>query len=135
MDDFLFIMGVSGVYQTTRPRTGYKKIYCYNPKDGCNGEFPAVAELEIPTDSIIVRTQTSKLRTNRAIVKSIKSISDNSVIDESFVCYSAWDKRFEYRTGKTVSPRGELNMDPDNACGSGINFFNSERKAKNYNFN
>ncbi|AFX92361.1 hypothetical protein CE11_00331 [Megavirus courdo11] len=132
MDDFLFIMGVSGVYQNTRPRTGYKKIYCYKPKDG---EFPAVAELEIPTDSIIVKTQTSKLRTNRAIVKSIKSISDDSVIDESFICYSAWDKRFEYKTGKTVVPRGELNMDPDKACGSGINFFNSEKKAKDYNLN
>ncbi|AVG46054.1 hypothetical protein [Acanthamoeba polyphaga mimivirus] len=126
------MMGVSGVYQNTRPRTGYKKIYCYKPKDG---EFPAVAELEIPTDSIIVRTQTSKMRANQAVVKSIKSINDDAVIDETYVCYSIWDKSFIYRTGKTVSPRGELNMDPDNACGSGINFFNSERKAKNYNFN
>nr|QZX43311.2 pentapeptide repeat containing protein [Mimivirus sp.] len=132
MDDFLLFVGMPGVYQTTRPKTGYKKIYCSKYRDALSIEFSAIAELEIPTDSIIVKTTTSKLRTNQAIVKSIKSISDDAVIDETCVCYSIWDNSFMYRTGKTVYPRGELNIDSNDPCGSGINFFNSEEKAKNY---
>ncbi|ANB50443.1 hypothetical protein [Powai lake megavirus] len=132
MDDFLLFVGVSGVYQTSRPKIGYKKIYCSKYRDALSIEFSAIAELEIPTNSTIVKTKTSKLRTNQAVVKSIKSISDDAIIDETCVCYSIWDNSFMYRTGEIVSPRGELNMDPDNACGSGINFFNSKEKAKNY---
>ncbi|AGD92232.1 hypothetical protein LBA_00312 [Megavirus lba] len=136
MDDFLLFIGKPGVYQTTRPNTGYKKIYCYERGNAYFGEFTAVAELEIPPNSTIVKTKTSKMRASRAIVKSIKSINDDTVIDESFVCYSAWDRSFYYETGGTVVPRrGNLDIDPDDTCGSGINFFNSERKAKNYNFN
>nr|WBF70941.1 hypothetical protein [Megavirus caiporensis] len=143
MDDFLLFIGKPGVYQTTRPKTGYKKIRCFNYRDSLPlnfSEIDAIAELEIPVDSTIVKTRTSKLRTNQAIVKSIKFICDDSVVDESFVdesfvCYSVWDRSFIYRTGKKVSPKNEgLNLDPDNSCGSGINFFNSKKEAINFRF-
>lgn len=145
----------AGKYVVKKPLTGYKRIRCkcllsngseYLDKNA-ELEIPTyldkIAELEIPTDATIIRPvdmtlsmtfsdiiPSSRLRTNRAILKSIDFKNDNNM--NYCVCYSLYDEKYKYKVGQEHEPENPLDDDIYKECTSGIHFFLEKEKAKNY---
>lgn len=147
----------SGIHNVDKPITGYKKIKCTcevsillsflrNPKiPKIETTTFAIAELEIPKGSTIIRSEFSstdsdgnvtkyasrKLRTDRAILKKIENNSFFSK-KENCVCYSIFDKNFKYKLGEEHKPERPFDSRIDTECVSGIHFFLNKDQAENY---
>lgn len=152
--DIKSVLNDSGLHILAEPLIGYKKIRCvrktksYWTKEQPNYTiFDAIAELEIPIGSIVVRPEiitnyddliekivSHKLRTDRAIVKRIFAINSScdNLIDQKTRYYSLRDGKFQYHIGKENIPKEPLGTDVNNEYQSGIHFFLSMSKAKDY---
>lgn len=107
----------------------YKKVMVYGRS--CRRER-AIVKLEIPKGALIVVgdefVKYGKLRTNRAEVISITSISGKTNYERAF---SSHNNNFEYTPGTIIVP--ELKFDPCYAtCASGIHFFVNRSDAVAY---
>lgn len=133
-----------GIYHTTYPITGYKKIKCSYIEESWKGEIkkyvPAIAELKIPENSTIVRAReydeffdiysdaNEEVRTDRAIVTNITPYEDIKY-DK---CYSLYDNSFTYKINKIIKPKNYFNIDENTQQGAGIHFFINKNKADSY---
>ena len=100
----------------------------------------AIAELEIPQDSKILRAReyidffdeftdpNEEVRTNRALVKNI--IPSKSIKYDQ--CSSLYDNNFKYKINTIIAPDW-FNKNLDVQQGSGIHFFINKKSAELYN--
>ena len=147
--DELLIGKVAGLHKLDQPLTGYKKIKCI-----ClSATVDAIAELQIPKDSTIVRPNekygllnaldsgevwpSKRLRTDCAIVKNIEypGAFPYSFLMANFsscVCYSNFDKSFNYKIGHKPNHEEMLDTNIDSSSRTGINFYISKDGVKDY---
>lgn len=132
-----------GKYKVQSPIIAYKKIKCtYQDKN----HYFAIAELEIPISSIIIKPlilyptdyffinkHIGKLRTNKAIVKNIYSLSNNILNLSNTIYYSLYDNNYTYAIGDEKIPRNFFDDNVYTQCASGIHFFLTKHEAEKYN--
>lgn len=116
------------VNKTIFSTTGYKKVTCI----GSGFEKEAIAKLNIPTGSIIIRSKTGGLRTNKVLVERIEDM-DGEIIDESeYHCTGYIYRGISYSTGKITKPLESLDVDVNRTCTTGIHFYLTEKEAEKY---
>lgn len=122
----------AGIHIVDKPIRGYKKIKCCCSKS--NIESDAIAHLEIPAESLIVRPYldfydvgSEKLRADTAIVLKIDSPINNCK------CYSYYDSQFAYNQGEIHYPDQQFELDLHEEYGAGIYFYLDIDSAKKCN--
>lgn len=118
------------VRKTIFPTTGYKRVTCI----GSGFEKEAIAKLNIPSGSIIVRSNlsTGGLRTDQVLVEKIEDL-DGEIIDENeYQCTGYIYYGIRYKTGEITRPRESLDTDVNRTCTTGIHFFLTEKEAETY---
>jgi hypothetical protein len=136
-DDFSTVVRGTGFYKNcrigffTKPVTVFKKA-----RSAKNLNVERIVELEIPAGTL-VRTGVdfhAKQRCAAAKVKAIYNLVGKKIKD---VAVADWDSeykqcRFYYKVDSVVNPRYSFDIQPQIECGSGIHFFFSYDKAKDY---
>lgn len=131
---------------------GYKKIKCLCANNNFFGlfsepsEFNAIAKLQIPIGSTIIRPLELKynrfyyimdnLRTDKAIVKDIELQSPNS--NEKYnqskcKCYQSNNPMNKYEINKEIKPKIDLSLDPFDSnltAETGIRFYLDKNLAQ-----
>ncbi len=109
---------------------GYKKIY-YRRNFTLKH---LIVTLKIPARASVINSdgyRFSKCRTSEAEVISIKKMNGEDV-DKKIVCFSNYDEKFIYKTGKIVKPKKKFNNNKWSACESGIHFYLTKTRARNH---
>ena len=128
-----------GIYHTTKPIQGYKTIQCLLIENDYKKYITALVELEIPTNSKIIRATSydefgdpvsaanTEVRTNQAYVKNI--IPSQNYIE----CHSLYDKDFKYHVNTMIYPKDNyFNKNESTQEGAGIHFFVDRPDAERY---
>ena len=96
----------------------------------------AIAKLIIPKDAAVMFTN-HKCRASYAIVDGF--YPQDRLFEpgpskklNTKLAFSAWNTRFYYEDGKTVTP-DSFDPDPDRECSHGIHFFRTYEEARQYN--
>lgn len=116
---------------------GWKKVYYLdNLVEGWPMYVIVIAKLIIPKDAAVIFTN-HKCRASYAIVDGFYSYDHlfepgpSKKLDTK-LAFSAWNTRFYYEDGKTVTP-DSFDPDPDRECSHGIHFFRTYEEARQYN--
>ena len=89
-----------------------------------------IAKLFIPEEAQRSSGTGRKCRCSEATVMELQDLDGNALdID---VAYSKYDPAFEYRIGKTVTPKEPFCEDRFCECASGIHFFINRKEAVEY---
>lgn len=149
---------IVGVHKVEEPVVGFKKIICrcqnepiwtifgmvdMGPLFGPNGDIEAVATVEIPTGSSIVRSNTkygvpsNKLRTDKMKVNDIETTSRRFLPNllsrtTNCECFSYHDRNFIYKKNDIHTSNLCTNLYEE--CEPGLHFFLSKKEANNFRF-
>lgn len=130
----------------TEPMRAWKKVYIVSTEEtdedgGLEFLGYGIVELLIPAGARVVHVigvdrngETNLYDKQRCDMAQVVSIAwMNEKPSGSFKAVSGgWDSDFEYKVGETVRPKNYAFDDREVTCGSGIHFFDSEAKAREY---
>jgi len=115
---------------------GWKKVYHLdNIVEGWPMYGIVITKLIIPKDAAVIFTN-HKCRASYAIVDGFYSYDrlfapgPSKKLDTK-LAFSAWNTRFYYEDGKTVTP-DSFDPDPNIECSHGIHFFRTYEEARQY---
>ena len=132
-----------GTHVTESPLTGDKKVWCHcpHPKYGFMKGNDAIAKVEIPTGSTIIRPRgnnmdypnvpNNKLRADQMKVTCLSTI-DGKQLGDDCECASLWTPIFKYKNGEMHYPN-EFDRNVQKDCSNGLHFFIDIESAKSFN--